>query len=829
MKKNQIAAFLASLTMCAAALSAPLQGAVQVPAKASGDYNYAEALQKSMFFYEVQQSGVLPEWNDVMWRGDSMVDESGKETDKVPGGWFDAGDHFKFTHTNAYTASIMAWGYLEYKDAVDKADLGKEYLQNLQWGIDYVNNCYLGDGKMIGTIGDFTGGSTDHNIWCSAEVYLRKHHLNNGDWERPYDTIENSSTAALSAAALAEGYLIFKDTQPDKAAEYLKNAKELFSYADKWRDAEDIGGMGGFYNTSSWLDDCMYAAGWLYKATGDQAYIDVIEKDYIPNFPTENQSTEPKFTWGLCWDDTSQAAAYLYADITGNEQWKNHVAKHIDHWIQGGGDISYTSDGLAWMFQWGCLRHATTTAWLALVAADKMFADDSAKATKYRDWAKSQMDYCFGDNDLGMSYVLGMGDKNPTAIHHRTASGIHDDHWNDLGKDTQSDEGWQTEYAHTLYGALIGGPDKDGNYDDEKISVSDYQYTEVAIDYNAGYTAALCALLQDYDPGKKLSNFPPTETPKWAEWEVAAVVNGSGDSYTEVKAWAMNHTAWPARVAKDISYRYYFNIEELKAAGLSPDDITVQAGAQQYQEGQQGFATVEGPFEYKGDPTGNTYYAEIKFADGRAIQPTGQSEHRDEVQFRVSIPDAIDGNSTKGAWDPTNDWSYDTLTATDSLKDPAALNHHMTMYVEGKHVWGTEPDGTEPEAFDPSTKPETPTDTPSENPTGETPVPPSEEPTDAPTEEPTDAPTENPSEQPTDEPGGQQELVPDYGNVMVDDKVDIMDVIALNRYLLGSTKLDAQQQVNADVMHDGKLDSTDSLTLLKYVVEILDALPLTAE
>ena len=38
----------------------------------------------------------------------------------------------------------------------------------------------------------------------------------------------------------------------------------------------------------------------------------------------------------------------------------------------------------------------------------------------------------------------------------------------------------------------------------------------------------------------------------------------------------MNHTAWPARVAKDISYRYYFNIEELLAAGYSPDIITVE-------------------------------------------------------------------------------------------------------------------------------------------------------------------------------------------------------------------------------------------------------------
>jgi hypothetical protein len=30
---------------------------------ASVEVNYAEALQKSLFFYEVHQAGVLPEWN----------------------------------------------------------------------------------------------------------------------------------------------------------------------------------------------------------------------------------------------------------------------------------------------------------------------------------------------------------------------------------------------------------------------------------------------------------------------------------------------------------------------------------------------------------------------------------------------------------------------------------------------------------------------------------------------------------------------------------------------------------------------------------------------
>ena len=127
---------------------------------AAMDVNYAEALQKSLFFYEVQQSGILPEWNSVPWRADSMINEEGVETDIIPGGWFDAGDHFKFTLTNAYSASVLAWGYIQYKDAVDKAGLGEVYRNNVQWGLDYVMQADRGD-KIIGTIGDFTGGSTD--------------------------------------------------------------------------------------------------------------------------------------------------------------------------------------------------------------------------------------------------------------------------------------------------------------------------------------------------------------------------------------------------------------------------------------------------------------------------------------------------------------------------------------------------------------------------------------------------------------------------------------------------------------------------------------------
>ena len=57
---------------------------------AESTQNYAEALQKSLYFYECQQAGPLPEWNRVEWRANSTMD------DYVLGGWYDAGYHVKF-------------------------------------------------------------------------------------------------------------------------------------------------------------------------------------------------------------------------------------------------------------------------------------------------------------------------------------------------------------------------------------------------------------------------------------------------------------------------------------------------------------------------------------------------------------------------------------------------------------------------------------------------------------------------------------------------------------------------------------------------------------
>lgn len=182
----------------------------------------------------------------------------------------------------------------------------------------------------------------------------------------------------------------------------------------------------------------------------------------------------------------------------------------------------------------------------------------------------------------------------------------------------------------------------------------------------------------------------------------------------------------------------------------------------------------------------------IKFEDGRAIQPTGQSEHRDEVQFRISIPDAVDGKPTTGAWDPTNDWSYETLTATQDIKSDDAINEKITMYVDDKLVWGVEPDGTEPDT-DPTTT--------------------------------------------TTQPTTGDDIV--WGDANCDGKVDISDAVMILQAIANNdvygvngsseTRITEQGVINADVYDNGTgMTTLDALTIQRYLVELIDKLPVAS-
>jgi endoglucanase len=87
-------------------------------------------------------------------------------------------------------------------------------------------------------------------------------------------------------------------------------------------------------------------------------------------------------------------------------------------------------------------------------------------------------------------YVVGLNPNSPQNPHSAPASG---------GTDIANINTSPPTEAHVIYGAVVGGPDKDDNFWDER---KDWAQTEVALDYNAPlvYLAAWKVATDGNDP-----------------------------------------------------------------------------------------------------------------------------------------------------------------------------------------------------------------------------------------------------------------------------------------------------------------------------------------
>ena len=93
-----------------------------------------------------------------------------------------------------------------------------------------------------------------------------------------------------------------------------------------------------------------------------------------------------------------------------------------------------------------------------------------------------------------------------------------------------------------------------------------------------------------------------------------------------------------------------------------------------------------------------------------------------------------------------------------------------------------------------------------------------------PTEEVTTAPATTES---TEETNETPDKASKYGDVNLDGDVTIADTVLLNKYLVKSASLSGTGLANADACKDGKVNSTDTLAILKLIVGTYDKLPVT--
>lgn len=618
----------------------------------AASYNYGEALQKSVYFYLQQRTGDLPANNPVIWRADSCLNDGADVGQDLTGGYLDAGDNVKFGLPMASTVTTLSWGVYEYRSSFESAGQLDEVLDAIKWGTDYFIKCHTATNEFYYQVGS---GSADHAWWGPVEVIEEV-------MTRPSYKVTTSSPGSTvvgaTAAALASASIVFQQTDPNYASTCLTHAIQLFDFAYSTQSDSGYTAASGFYNSySGFWDELAAAAVWLYIATGDSSYLTTAES-CATHWGMEGQTGYWGYKWTHSWDDMHYMAQILLARATGNQIYINSIERNLDYWQPGGG-ITYTPGGLAWLDSWGSLRYAANASLLAFIWADSPLGN-TAKKSGYRTFAENQIKYILGNNPGARSYIIGFGVNPPQNPHHRTGHGS----WaNSINTPDYT--------RHILHGALVGGPGSSDNYQDVR---TDYTTNEVACDYDAALVGAMAKMYSLYG-GTPISGFPsPSDFAKdqdpYTEYFASAKINSQGPVYTEWAVDLTNHSAWPARAADTLSYRYFFDLNETFNAGYTINDVIV---SKNYSEVP---TTVSGPTHL----IDNIYYVTVDYSPS-VIFPGGQSECARETQVRVRLPyDAPDA-----AWDPTNDWSYQGLTGT------FAQTIYIPVYDNGVLVYGQEP------------------------------------------------------------------------------------------------------------------------------------------
>lgn len=667
-------------------------------------YNYAEALQKSLYFYDAEKSGPGITGGRLEWRGDSetadakiplgingttknrtnlsasfiqqyktVLDPDGDGAVDLHGGYHDAGDHVKFGLPQSYTASTLGWGFYEFREAFQDSGQEGHMLEHLKWFSDYLLRSTFRDagGQVVAfnyMVGD---GTIDHTYWGPPE--LQDPEL----YPRPATfataVTPASDQAAGAAAALALMYLNMKDSDPVYAAACLDTAKALYTFAKAHRG---LGNSDGFYNSSYDEDELSWAAVWLYTATGTASYISDIASVTAGGVYTGYLGKIIKTTadmwqntwthsWDTVWGGVFIQLSNLFPD---NAQYDYWARWNLEYW--SGGDVPHQNPndhtyltpspgGFGVLTTWGSARYNAAAQLCALIYGKHK------DRTDFAEWARSQMEYIMGNNPMGYSYIVGYPTPELSAKypHHRAAHGSQTNSMLD-----------PANHRHVLWGALVGGPDSS---DLHKDLTTDYVYNEVAIDYNAGLVGALAGLYSIYGQGQlPLENFPPAEAvgnPYYSEGKLEQ----ENAERSQITVTIHNESVHPPHVETGMSARYYLNISEMLAAGQTIGDVSLEIYYDQERTVSGKAVKVIGPVAV--DAAAGIYYYEFSW-EGAKIYG------KRELQFGLQAKRAANSNLY---WNPANDWSRQGITAI------ASVTPHIPVYLNGTKVFGEEPDGGE--------------------------------------------------------------------------------------------------------------------------------------
>lgn len=438
-------------------------------------------------------------------------------------------DHYAFNHNETV-----------------KTDGIPDMLREARHGAEFFLRSYeyaKGDIKdMIVNIGD----SRDHEYWNRADNMESMTPVP----ERPVlHGIGPGMSAQVAAglALLSVRYAAYDSTFADSC---LKVAEKLYGYAKEHFGEEDVcvSGLYACSNSSKYVDVLAMAAIALHYATYEKTkkmdYLNDAAMDktindnenakyYYEHFPAGWLGRQSGFTpggWPSDYDNRFSITLYafyklLLADKATSEKFGIQdssrldyiqrvvytLARNLQDAVRGGSKASksfgffekysldystpwYGTFSTEWgtnFYESGNIINMLTYAEVAEDVENKKTLGSlpASKHAEVRQLAINKVNYILGVNQWDICFMVGVGDKNESHVHHRTAN---PEFWNGFDRDAMVALPVTYSYRPPV-GALMGGSLIDSMLSD----VSFYTSTETAISGNATFLAVNVLLASD--------------------------------------------------------------------------------------------------------------------------------------------------------------------------------------------------------------------------------------------------------------------------------------------------------------------------------------------
>jgi endoglucanase len=414
---------------------------------------------------------------------DALLDHSGgmvgAHKDGV-GGWHDAGDYNKYTVNAAFSVGMLlrAWDDCETQlkslnlHLPESDNAVPDYLDETRWELEWLLKMQTEDGSVYHKLSalHFCG-----NIMPEAELEPR------------YFSPPGSAATADFTAVMAHAARSFRDYDADFAERCLNAAKKSAAYLKTNPPAShpDLKAFTTGQYQSDDSDDRLLAAVELWETTGDAEYLSQCEHLIAQSRGLPGpHGVLIESDWD--WQKVRNLALFTYAlsKRPGRDlKLLEFVCRSI---VQSASSIVNTAESdsyrrpLGSRFYWGCngtVARQSINLNCAILAAAQISnfeGDDRLGVSTYRATMLDSLNYLFGRNPFGRSFVTGLGGNPPQHPHdRRSVADGHSDPWP---------------------GYLVGGPwpkptDWQDNYDD-------YKTNEIAINWNGALVYALTAFVE---------------------------------------------------------------------------------------------------------------------------------------------------------------------------------------------------------------------------------------------------------------------------------------------------------------------------------------------